>query len=98
MKTTIQNDWEKSSFTNGYYVRAPLLSYIQVFVIPWTGGLQDPLSVELFRQEYWSGLPFPPLGSLPDPGSEPTSPVSPALADGFFTTVPPGKPMNINLF
>ena len=47
--------------------------------------------MELFRQEYWSGLPFPPLGSLPDPGSEPTSPVSPALADGFFTTVPPGK-------
>ena len=38
------------------------------------------------RQEYWSGLPFPPLGDIPDPGMEPTSLVSPALAGGFFTT------------
>ena len=38
------------------------------------------------RQEYWSGLPFPPLGNLPDPGIEPTSPESPTLAGGFFTT------------
>ena len=43
------------------------------------------------RQEYWSGLPFPPLGDLPDPGIEPMSPVSPALAGDFFTTEPPGK-------
>ena len=41
------------------------------------------------RQEYWSGLPFPPPGDLPDPGIEP---VSPALADGCFTSEPPGKP------
>ena len=41
------------------------------------------------RQEYWSGLPFPSLGDLPDPGIEPTSP---ALAGGFFTTERPGKP------
>ena len=98
LKTTIQSDWEKPSFTNGYYVRAQSLSYIQVFVIPWAVALLDLLSMKFFRQEYWSGLPSPPLGSLPDPGIEPTSPVSPALADGFFTTVPPGKPMNINLF
>ena len=45
------------------------------------------------RQEYWSGWPFPPPGDLPDPGIEPTSHVSPALAGGFFTTVPPGKPV-----
>ena len=38
------------------------------------------------RQEYWSGLPFPPPGHLPDPGIEPTSPNSPALAGSFFTT------------
>ena len=38
------------------------------------------------RQEYWSGLPFPPLGDIPDPGIEPASLVSPALAGGFFTT------------
>ena len=42
------------------------------------------------RQEYWSGLPFPPPGDLPDPGIKPTSP---ALAGGFFTTAPCGKPL-----
>ena len=44
------------------------------------------------RQEHWSGLPFPPPGDLPDPRIKPTSPASPALAGGFFTTEPPGKP------
>ena len=47
-------------------------------------------SSEFSRQEYWSGLPFPPLGDLPDPGFKPASP---ALAGGFFTTEPPGKPI-----
>jgi len=51
--------------------------------------------MEFFRQEYWSGLPFPSPGDLPDPGIEPTSPVSPALVGEFFTTVPPGKPSGI---
>ena len=45
-----------------------------------------------FRQEYWSGLPFPPPGDLPGPGTEPESPTSPALAGGFFITELPGKP------
>ena len=44
------------------------------------------------RQEYWSGLPFPPPGDLLDPGIEPTSLLSPALTGEFFTLVPPGKP------
>ena len=43
-------------------------------------------SVMFSRQEYWNGLPFPSQGDLPDPGMEPTSLVSPALAGGFFTT------------
>ena len=47
---------------------------------------EAPLSMEFSRQEYWNGLPFPTPGDLPDPGIEPTSLVSPALADGFFTT------------
>ena len=42
-------------------------------------------------QEYWSGLPFPSPGDLPNPGIKPVSLVSPALAGGFFTTWPPGK-------
>ena len=44
------------------------------------------------RQEYWSGLPFPPPWALPDPGIKLMSLVSPALAGKFFTTKPPGKP------
>ena len=44
------------------------------------------------RQEYWSGLPFPSPGDLPDPGIEPASPISPSLAGRFFTTVPLVKP------
>ena len=51
---------------------------------------QAPLSTGFSRQEYWSGLPFPPPGDLPDPGIEPASPVSPALTGRFFTTEPPG--------
>ena len=43
------------------------------------------------RQEYWSGLSFPPPGDLPNPRIEPESLVFPALAGGFFTTGPPGK-------
>ena len=46
-----------------------------------------------FRQEYWSELPFPPPGDLPDTGFKPASPATPELAGGFFTTEPPGKPI-----
>ena len=45
------------------------------------------------RQEYWSGLPFPPPGGLPDLGTEPASLASPSLAGGLFTAAPAGKPM-----
>ena len=50
---------------------------------------QATLSMRFTRQEYWSGLPFPPPRDLLNPGIEPTSP---ALAGGFFTTAPPGMP------
>ena len=50
--------------------------------IPWTIGLQVPLSMEFSSQEYWSGLPFPSPGDLPDPEIEPRSPV---LTGRFFT-------------
>ena len=56
---------------------------LRLFVTPWTVARQAPLSVGFSRQEYWSGLPFPPPGDLPDPGIEP---VSPALAGRFSTT------------
>ena len=61
------------------------------FATLWTVALQASLSVGLPRQEYWSGLPFPSPGHLPRPGIKPASP---ALAGGFFTTEPPGKPLN----
>ena len=53
---------------------------------PWTVAHQAPLSVELFRQEYWSGLPFPTPGDLSDPGVGPMSLVSPVLAGRLVTT------------
>ena len=63
-------------------------------VTPGTVARQGPPSMEFSRQKYWSGLPFPSPGDLPDLGIEPTSPASPALAGGFSTTVPPGKPVS----
>ena len=47
---------------------------VQLFVTPWTVAHQAPLSIELSRQEYWSRLPFPPPGDLPDPRTEHWSP------------------------
>ena len=52
---------------------------------------QTPLSMGLSRQDYWSRLPFPTPGDLPDPGIETVSLTSPALAGRFFITMPPGK-------
>ena len=68
-----------------------VLSHGPLFVTPWTAAHQVPLSMEFSKQEYWSGLPFPPLGDLPDPGTEPMSPGAPALAGRFFTTEAHGK-------
>ena len=67
-----------------------MLNCAQLFAIPWIVSHQAPLLIEFFRQESWSGLPFPPPGDLPDPGIKP---MSPALAGRFFTTEPPGKPL-----
>ena len=61
-------------------------SHVQLLVTAWTVAHQAPLSMGFSRHEYWSGLPCPPPGDLPDPGTEPTILMSPALAGGFFTT------------
>ena len=61
-------------------------SGFQFFAALWTVALQAPLSMGFSRQEYWSGLPFPPPGDLLDPGIKPVSLMSPALADRYFTT------------
>ena len=60
-------------------------SCVQVFATLWTVAHQASLSMGFSRQEYWSGLPFPPPGDLPNPGIEPASLMSPALAGRFFT-------------
>ena len=68
--------------------------YLVVFdsETPWTVVHQGPLSTGFFRQEYWSGLPFPPLGDFPDPGIKPASPVSPALQVDSLPAETSGKP------
>ncbi|KAM7230968.1 hypothetical protein CapIbe_018458, partial [Capra ibex] len=53
---------------------------VRLSVTPWTLARQAPLSMGFSRQEYWSGLPFPSPGDLPDPGIDPASLMSPALA------------------
>ena len=67
-----------------------------ILVTPGTVPHQAPLSMGFPKQEYWSGLPFPSLEDLPEPGIEPESPVLQAascITGGFFTTVLPGKPV-----
>ena len=61
-------------------------SHVQLFASLWTEAYQAPLSMGLSRKGYWSGLPCPPPGDLPDPGIFPTSLMSLALAGGFFIT------------
>ena len=65
---------------------AKLLSHVRLFATPWTVTHQAPLSMEFSRREYWNGLPCPPPGDLPNPGTEPVSLTSLALAGMFFTT------------
>ena len=67
---------------------AQLLSYVQLFVTPWTIAHQATLSMKFSRQEYWNGLPFPSPRDLPDPGIKCAPP---ALTGGFFTTALHGK-------
>ena len=71
------------------WLDACMLSRVWLFVTPLTVAHQAPLSMGFSRQEYWSGLPFPTSGPLPDPGIEPASP---AFAGAFFTAEPPEKP------
>ena len=61
-------------------------SHGRLFTTLWIVAHQTPLSMGLSRQEYWTRLPYPPPGGLPNPGIKPTSLMSPALASGFFTT------------
>ena len=70
-------------------VKVKSLSRVRLFVTPWTVAYQASPSMGFSRQEYWSGLPFPSPGDLPDPGIEPGSP---ALEADALTSEPPRKP------
>ena len=72
-----------------------LLSRVSLFATLWTVAHQAPLPMGFSRQEYWSGLPFPSAGDLPDPGIKPRSP---ALQADALTSEPPGKPRLFHLF
>ena len=69
-------------------VFAQLLSLVQLFTTPWTVACQAPQFMGFSSQEYWSGLPCPPPGDLPNPEIKPRSPTG-----RFFTTVLRGRPM-----
>ena len=78
------------------HVHARMLNHfrhVQLFVILWiTVACHTPLTLGFSRQEYWSGLPYPPPGDLPHPGIEPMSPASPAMQEDSLPTEPRGKP------
>ena len=71
------------------------LSCVRLFATPWTRVHQAPPSMGFSRQEYWSGLPFPSPGNLPNPGIEPRSP---ALQADALTSEPPRKPVRFNRY
>ena len=68
------------------------LSRVPLFATPWTVAHQASLSMGFFRQEYWSRLPFPSPGDLPNPGIKP---VSPALQADTLPSEPPGNPKKV---
>ena len=69
-------------------VKVKSLSPVRLFETPWTVAYQDPPSMGFFRQEYWSGLPFPSPGDIPDPRIKPRSP---ALEADALPSEPPGQ-------
>ena len=78
-----------------YIYESESCSVVSDSATPWTVAHKAPLSMEFSGQGYWSGLPFPTLGHLPDPGIKPESLASLTLAGRFVTTEPPGKPYGL---
>ena len=75
-----------------------MLSRVQLFATPWTIDRQAPPSMEFSRPEYWSGLPFPSAGHLPNPGIEPRSPTLQADSLLFVPSRKPGHEFGGTLF
>ena len=85
-QSTVHKVTKCQTWLNDFTFTFQMLTFLWLFVDPWTVVHQAPPSMEFSRQENWSGLPFPSPGDLPDPGIEPATLGSPALAGGFFTT------------
>ena len=89
---TLLRDWTEltkshltsSNWDNVWMCVLSHFSHVRLLATPWTIACQAPLCMCFSRHEYWSGLPCVPLGDLPDPGIQPVSPGSLALAGGFF--------------
>ena len=86
-------EWVAISFSNAWEwkVKVKSLSRVRLFETPRTTAHQAPPSMGFYREEYWSGVPFPSPGDLLDPGLNPH--LLPALAGWLFITVSPGKPL-----
>ena len=82
------NDQDRS-YLSSVFLRVSSLSHVRLFVIPWTVAYKAPLSMEFSRQEYWSELPLPSSGDLPNSGIEPGYP---SLQADTLPSEPPGKP------
>ena len=87
--TCMWGSWDESLLLSEW---VKSLSRVRLFATPWTVAYQASLSMGFSRQEYWSGLPFPSPGDLPNPGIEPGSP---ALEIDPLTSEPPGKPKSL---
>ena len=84
-------EWHYQKLSFYLCVCVCVLSCVQLLVTFGTVDCQAPLSMEFSRQKYWTGLPLPPPRDLPNPGIEPMSLASSALAGRFFTTEPLGS-------
>ena len=89
------HDWYSDfSFSRHMHAMLSCFSHVQLFLTLWTVAHQAPLSMEFSKQEYWSGLPCPPPGDLPDLGIKPEFLTTPVLASGSLPLAPPGKPLH----
>ena len=77
------------------YSNAWILNCVWFFATPWTAACQSPVSMGFFQQEYWSGLPSPPPGDLPNPGIKPMSPTSPTLQADSLLLSHQGSPLEL---
>ena len=93
------NRMEASQKIKKYNYRdACVLSCVWFFATSWTAACQSPVSTGFFQQEYWSGLPSPPPGDLPNPGIKPVSPTSPALQADSLLLSHQGSHLFVYLF